>query len=153
MTNCGDFMQRRVSLNTPSTSASKIALLPWHWPITKRNFMLCWHTRLSPTIVRVIMFTIGLEGHGRLIQDNWFLSHSQCRLANWLHRWTWQFLQWLDRTSWRSVKHCWVKSPVSKQRGNPGHGPESDRDCGGGGGLIFFSWDVTVKRRKYHLVK
>ncbi len=46
------------------------------------------------------MFTISLEGHRWLIRDNWFRSHSQCRLANWLHRWTWQFLESLDRTSY-----------------------------------------------------
>ncbi len=42
------------------------------------------NTRQYPTKVRIVMFMIGLEGHGWLIWDCWFHSPSQCRQANWL---------------------------------------------------------------------
>ncbi len=39
-------------------------------PFGNRAVVVCANTRLYPTIVRIIMFTIGLEGHGWLIRDN-----------------------------------------------------------------------------------
>ena len=56
--------------------------------------------RQYPTKVRIVMFTIGLEGHGWLIRDSWFHSPSQCRQANWLLWWPWQFSLWMDIASY-----------------------------------------------------
>ncbi len=57
-------------------------------------------TRQYPTKVRIVMFTIGLEGHGWLIWGSWFHSPSQCTQANWLLWWPWQFSLWLDIASY-----------------------------------------------------